>query len=178
MYEGKKWSAHVMYFQMNKPICDTCCYIWKKPLQYLVSSTICKCPLFDSANRAMELGSLNLGIFWKGFNDSRQYYVLFDLEWFHISWRVQLARIITSDFLGRVQSNDLPIATLPEGIKGNWKKKKKTLQKVTLWTLISAHNENVLSFKWIFFSTAVPPLISFIHSSFIHPDISCSLRQY
>lgn len=27
--------------------------------------------------------------------DFRQYYVLFNLEWFHISWREQLARITT-----------------------------------------------------------------------------------
>lgn len=39
--------------------------------------------------------------------DFRQYYVLFNLEWFRISWRVQLAGNITSDFLGYMQSSHL-----------------------------------------------------------------------
>lgn len=49
VYEGKKWSAHVMYFQMNKPICDTCCYIWrrKKHFGFLVSATICNCSVWQ-----------------------------------------------------------------------------------------------------------------------------------
>lgn len=82
----------------------------------------------------------------------RQYYVLFNLEWFHISWRVQLAGIITSDFLGRMQSSHLrnPHHHIAKRKKRGTENFFFNFSKTNSMSFIFPTTKCVLSFTWIF----------------------------
>ena len=146
--KGKKWSVRIIYFQMNNPIGDTCCYIRKKKKTLQFS---CRFLYSQLLHLTAPIEQWNVeDLIWAQFGrisvDFMQYYVLFNLEWLHISWRVQLARNTTSDFLGcvRVQPPSQPSPSRCQ--KENRFFLMKNLAKINSMNFIFSNNENVLSF--------------------------------